>query len=231
MPNKISYISQGKGDIVLILHGWGQTKEMMLPLVDELKYRYKCIIIDMPGFGQSMFNGEKNIDEYTEVIREFLMKEKIKPKYIIGHSFGGKVAVNYYLKYGEISKIILMGSPVLKPRRTIKYFFKIIRNKILKKIFKTYKQRGSKDYNQCSIEMKKFFVNVVNTHYNKQIKNIRIPILLYWGDKDKAVPISKAKKLNKLLENSKLEIVKGTHFAYLENIYYTNMVIQAFLRG
>ena len=36
MPN-ISYIKEGKGEVILLLHGWGQNKEMMLPLIDNLK--------------------------------------------------------------------------------------------------------------------------------------------------------------------------------------------------
>ena len=76
--------------------------------------------------------------------------------------------------------------------------------------------------------MKTFFINVVNTHYDKIIKNIDIPILLLWGDKDDKVPLNKAKKINKLMENSELHIVKGNHFAYLLN--FSKLVLSKFFR-
>jgi len=231
MPNNISYISIGTGEVILFLHGWGQNKEMMLPLIDELKYKYRCIILDLPGFGNSIFNNSKNIDDYTEKIKEFLTENKLFPKYIVGHSFGGKIAIQYYLKYKNISKIIIIASPVLKPKRRFKYYYKIYKYKLMKKFRIRSLKKGSRDYNNCPNEMKRFFINVVNKHYNKDVKNINVPVLLLWGNKDKEVPINRAKKLNKKINNSELHILDGTHFAYLENIEFTKLIIQKFLRG
>ena len=78
--------------------------------------------------------------------------------------------------------------------------------------------------------MKNFFVNVVNTFYNKQLKSISIPVLLIWGDKDKQVPFNKAKQLNNKIKNSKLVSFEGGHFAYLENIELTKLHTYNFLR-
>ena len=102
MPKSIKYVSYGKGDIILFLHGWGQNKEMMIPLVEELKENYQCVILDLPGFGESRFNGATNMDEYTCELRKFLEENNMLPKYIVGHSFGGKLCIQYYLKYKDI---------------------------------------------------------------------------------------------------------------------------------
>ena len=228
--DKIKCLEYGEGDTILFLHGWGQNKEMMKPIVEELKYNYKCIIIDMPGFGESNFNNEKNLNEYTQTIYGFLERKDLRPKYIIGHSFGGKVALNYYFNYQGVEKIIFIGSPLLKPKRTIKYYFKIYTYKLKKILKKNIVNLGSKDYLDCKSEMKHFFINIVNTHFNKQIKQIKIPVLLIWGKKDDKVPLSKAKKLKKRIKKSELIIENGGHFAYLENIQYTRLIIQKFLR-
>ena len=228
MPNKIQYLVEGEGDVILFLHGWGQNKEMMYPLIEELKDKYKCVILDMPGFGESNFNNSNNIEEYTERIREFLKENNLLPKYIVGHSFGGKVGVEYYLKYKDIDKMVVIASPILKPTRTIKYYYKVYKHKIMKKFNK--RSKGSRDYDACPLIMKNFFVSVVNTHYNKKVKDITIPVLLLWGEDDKEVKISKAFKLRQLIENSKLYLTKGDHFAYLQNIEFTKLTIQKFLR-
>lgn len=229
MPN-IAYIDKGEKEVIVFFHGWGQNKEMMQPLIDNLKHKYRCIILDLPGFGNSSFDDSKNIDEYIKNLREFFNKENITPKYIIGHSFGGKLAINYYLKYKDIKGLVIISSPILKPRRTIKYYYKVYLHKLKKKFnLKTYNS-GSEDYKKCSSNMKRFFINVVNTHYNKKVKEIDIPTLLIWGNKDNKVPLNKAKKLNRKLKDSKLVIVKGGHFAYLENIEFTRLTIQKFLR-
>lgn len=231
MPNNIECVVKGKGDVVLFLHGWGQNKEMMLPLIEGLKHKYKCVLIDLPGFGKSNFNNSKTIGEYTENLREFLKERNLLPKYIVGHSFGGKLSVEYYLKYGDVNKICLLASPILKPRRTVLYFYKIYKYKLIKKLNKRKNINcGSEDYKQCPMDMKKFFINVVNTHYDKEVIKIKVPVLLLWGNKDEKVPLNKGKKLNKLIENSSLHIIEGGHFAYLKNVEFTKMILNKFIR-
>lgn len=232
MPSDIKYIVEGKGEVVLLLHGWGQNKEMMLPLIDCLKHKYKCVVLDLPGFGKTNFNDAKNIGEYVGKIRSFLEEKKLLPKYLVGHSFGGKLCIEYYLKYRDVSKIALIASPILKPTRSIRYYFKVYSYKLMKR-FKSVedKNAGSVDYKECKKVMKNFFVSVVNTHYDKTIKQIDVPTLLLWGDKDDKVPLNKAKKLNKLIQNSSLHIVKGGHFAYLENVEFSKLLLNKFFRG
>lgn len=229
MPN-ISYIEEGNGKTILFLHGWGQNKEMMYPLIEQLKNNYKCIIVDMPGFGDSKFNGEKNIEEYTETIKNFLEEKKIAPDYIVGHSFGGKVALKYYLKYKNIKGLIFIASPLLKPKRSIIYYYKIAKHKLKKKLKFNIQKSGSEDYRNCSDCMKTFFISVVNTHFDKEIKNIEVPVLLVWGRKDEKVPLFKAVKLHNIIKKSELQLENGGHFAYLENIEFTRLVIQRFMR-
>lgn len=231
MPNDIKYVCEGKGEIILFLHGWGQNKEMMLPLINELRFRYQCVVLDLPGFGESNFNEAINIKEYVQNIRAFLKEKNLLPKYIVGHSFGGKLAVEYCLQYKDLEKLAIIASPILKPKRGLKYYYKVYKYKLLKKIKKNKEIKGgSKDYNECNWKMKRFFVNVVNTHYDKSVKNIDIPVLMLWGDKDEKVNVNNAKKLNKLIENSNLYVMRGRHFAYLENVEFTKLVIQKFLR-
>ena len=186
MP-KLDYFIIGNGPIILFLHGWGQNKEMMFPFLDELKRKYTCVFIDMPGFGNSEYNNEKDIDEYCKTIHDFLLlKLHINPKYIVGHSFGGKVGLHYYLKYGNIKGITLIASPILKPKRGFKYYFKVYLYK-MKKLLKIKCNMGSVDYKNTKKEMRGFFINVVNTHYNKRLKEIKIPLLLIYSKKDEKV--------------------------------------------
>ena len=107
MPN-ISYIKEGEGEVILLLHGWGQNKEMMFPLIDNLKEKFTCVVVDLPGFGDTPFDNSINIEEYVNNLRKFLIDNNITPKYIIGHSFGGKVAIHYYLKYIQQELLFLL---------------------------------------------------------------------------------------------------------------------------
>ena len=190
MPS-LDFFVVGEGVPVLLLHGWGQNKEMMMPLANKLKNKYKCIFIDMPGFGNSGFNNEIDIDEYCRTIHDFLLlKLHINPKYIVGHSFCGKVAVNYHLKYNLKGGIVLIASPILKPKRGIKYYFKIYIYKLLKK-FRLNLNTGSSDYKNCNRKMKSFFVKVVNTNYNKKVDKIDVPVLMIYSKEDEKVEFNR----------------------------------------
>ena len=226
----ISYTQIGDGETILLLHGWGQNKEMMLPLIDTLKHKYKCVLLDLPGFGKSSFNNKVTLDDYCENIHQFLKENNILPKHIVGHSFGGKLAINYFLKYGCVSTLTIIASPILKPKRTLKYYYKIYKYKLKKKLHLKVNNHGSKDYIDCPLNMKKFFINVVNTSFDKYLDKVNIPTLLIWGASDDKVPLKKAKQLNNKIKNSELKILEGSHFAYLENIEFTRLIIQSFLR-
>ncbi len=229
MP-ELDYFILGEGPVILFLHGWGQNKEMMYPISENLFKKYKCVFIDMPGFGNSEYNNEKNIDEYCTRIHDFLLfKLHLTPKYVIGHSFGGKVGVHYYLKYGKIKGITLIASPLLKPKRGLKYYFKVYLYK-LKKLLRIKNYMGSNDYKNTKDEMKGFFISVVNTHYNKRLKEIKIPLLLIYSKEDCKVEYKKAKRINKKVRKSRLRVIKGDHFAYLDNRNIVSMEINNFIK-
>ncbi|MBF1106813.1 MAG: alpha/beta hydrolase, partial [Solobacterium sp.] len=48
---KTAYITEGEGLDMILLHGWGQNKEMMQAIFDHYKDRYRVFAIDFPGFG------------------------------------------------------------------------------------------------------------------------------------------------------------------------------------
>jgi pimeloyl-ACP methyl ester carboxylesterase len=228
LPN-LDYFILGKGPVILFLHGRGQNKEMMMPLVNRLKKHYTCVAIDMPGFGNSDYNQEINIEEYTKTIHDFLLlKLHLSPLYIIGHSFGGKVAIEYYLRYGHIKGVVLIASPVLKPKRTMLFYWNTIVYKIKKKL-KIKTSMGSSDYRNAK-ELKSLLVSVVNTHYDKKLKNIKIPLLLIYSKEDKKVDFIKAKKLKNKVKKSTLKVIKGDHIADLNNENKVSMEINNFIK-
>lgn len=228
MPN-LDYFVLGKGPAILFLHGWGQNKEMMLPLVNRLKKCYTCIAIDMPGFGNSEYNQEMTMQEYCKTIHDFLLlKLHTTPLYIIGHSFGGKVAMEYYLRYGNIKGIVLIASPVLKPKRKLSFYWNLFVYKV-KKGLKIKNNMGSEDYKNAK-ELKSLLVNVVNTHYNKRVNKIKTPLLLIYSKEDEKVDFIRAKQLNRKVKKSTLKVIKGDHFAYLNNENKVAMEINNFIK-
>ena len=92
----INYTQYGKGKDVVLLHGWGQNIQMMDPLGKNLSDEFRITILDFPGFGSSETpNFAYNISDYTESLHELLDSLGIDNPILIGHSFGGRVAISY----------------------------------------------------------------------------------------------------------------------------------------
>jgi pimeloyl-ACP methyl ester carboxylesterase len=136
---------------------------------------------------------------------------------LVCHSFGGRVGIKLAAKYGYlVDKLILADSAGIRPRRSISYYFKVIRHKVLTAL-KIPHKAGSGDYQKLDGAMRETFKNVVREDLSPYLCKINAPTLIIWGDKDRETPIYMARRLHRGIKNSGLTIYCGCgHFAYLE---------------
>ena len=231
----INYIQYGnpKGKDVVLLHGWGQNIEMMKPLGDNLE-DFLITIIDFPGFGESSEpTSAMTIYDYTEVLEELLKELKIRNPIVMGHSFGGRVAI-VYASRNVVEKLVLFGAPCIRHER------KSTKEKMLKSLkklpgmnsFGEYMKKyiGSEDYRNASPVMRETLVNTVNEDLTECAKKIEAPTLLIWGTLDTAAPIEEAKELEALLiDGALIELPGCTHYAYLEALPQVVNILNNFL--
>ena len=232
----VNYIQYGKGKDIILLHGWGQNIEMMKPIGDNLAENFKITIIDFPGFGESEEPKEDwNISMYAEMLGELVKKLNIKKPIIMGHSFGGRVAIRYSAN-NPIEKLVLFGSPCIRLQQK-----QPLKVQILKKI-KTLpgmekigeymkKYIGSRDYKAASPMMRQILVNTVNEDLSNYAKKIEEPTILVWGEDDTEAPVLEAKMLESIMPDAALIILPGTHYAYLENLGQVLNILNSFLGG
>ena len=232
----VNYIQYGRGKDIVLLHGWGQNIEMMQFLGDPLSNSYRITILDFPGFGESEEPQEVwNITDYANMLHELLTKLKIENPTLIGHSFGGRVAIRYAAQY-PVEKLVLFGSPcvITKKKQPLKVKALKAAKKIpgMKKIAEIAKNYiGYRDYKAASPMMRNILVQVVNEDLSDYAKKITAPTLLIWGDQDTEAPVEEAKLLEKLLKDGALIILPGTHYAYLENLNQVVNIINKFMEG
>ena len=219
----INYIQYGEGNDIVLLHGWGQNIEMMRPIGDNFQNRFRITILDFPGFGESEEPKEAwTIDDYELMLEEFLKKVNVKKPIVIGHSFGGRVAIRYSAR-NPISKLVLFGSPCIRIQEELSLGVKILKKlktlpglndlgEYMKKFI------GSRDYKAASPIMRQTLVNVVNEDLSKFAREIEEPTLLIWGTNDTEAPLNEAKELEKIMLDAALITLPGTHYAYLENL-------------
>lgn len=244
---RINYIDEGEGDNVLLLHGWGASIETMQPIVNALKYKYRVLAIDLPGFGLS--DSPKiawDSYKYADLVKKFIDILSLKDINLIGHSHGGRVSIILSSKYrGMVKKLILIDSAGIIAQKNIIYYYKVIKYKIYKKIYyllnknndtkmeKFYKKFGSEDFkNADNAVMRESLVKVLHDNVEDCLSMIKSATLIIWGENDKDTPIYMAQKLNKKIANSALIILeKAGHYSYLDDFYKFRLIIESFLNS
>jgi len=152
---------------------------------------------------------------------------------LIGHSFGGRIAIKYAVKYPEkIDKLILTGAAGIRHKLNTKQRLFYILAKAGKKILRfgrlasysqkiLYKLAREKDYYKASPRMKEIMKNVLAEDLTPYLGKIssrggsatggKTTTLLVWGREDKTTPLSDGKIMNEKIENSELVIFDGAN--------------------
>ncbi len=234
----INYVRFGnkKGKDIILLHGWGQNIEMMMPLGRPYEKKYCINILDLPGFGESEEpKFPWTLNDYEIMLEEYCKANKIKNPIIMGHSFGGRLAI-LYASRNKVSKLVLFGSPVTIEKSSNSLKVRILKSikkfPCMKKIaLKAKKYIGSRDYKAASEIMRGVLVNTVNKDLSEDSKKIAAPTLIIWGDYDTEASIEDAKLLEKNIKDAGLIVLNGTHYAYLENLNRVITILNNFLGG
>lgn len=223
----LKYKKVGNGKEIILLHGWGSNKETFDNVANHLKEDFCCYQIDLPGFGESELSRAYSLEDYTTVLREFILEHKIIKPIILGHSFGGRIAINYASMY-EVEKLVLINSAGIR-RFNLKVYLKIKCYKLFKK-FNLKKEFGSIDYKNSSDILKGTMNKIVPIDLRETMKYINSETLILWGEEDKTTPLKDGILMNKLINNSLLvKIPNSKHFPYLENFRYFMIMLNSFL--
>lgn len=188
-------------------------------------------MVDFYGFGNTPHpDYALTLDDYVKAIVDLINHYKMKSVSIVGHSFGGRVALKIASRYGYmLERMVLIDSAGIKPRRTLKYYYKLYRHKLLK-LLKIPHTAGSQDYRNLSPVMRKTFVNIVNENLSPLLSKITVPTLIIWGNKDKETPIYMARKFNKKIIGSGLVVLKNAgHYSYLEQPLKVLLILKSFM--
>jgi len=233
----VNYILYGKKDkkTIVLLHGWGQNIEMMKMVGDPLSDRFQVLILDLPGYGKSSeppFSW--TVYDYVEMLHELLDKLGIKDIILIGHSFGGKISLAYASKY-KVDKLVLFGSPFKPEINKVSFKTKVLKSMKKVPVIKNLegfakKHIGSTDYRNATPRMREILVLTVNLDITEDVKKIKCPTLIVWGEYDDAVPLERAYELEKLIKDAGVVVYDNcTHYAYLERLNQTINVLNSFL--
>lgn len=209
---------------IVILHGWGLSANVFSPLARELARNHLTVFApDLPGFGDSIIPDHAlKLEDYVHFLEEYFKKNNIEKPVLIGHSFGGRVALRYSLSHPEnLTTLVLTGTPGFTPVPKKKLALFISVAKIGKLFFLIpftsairdhvrqwyYYVVGARDYYRAQGVMKDTFKNIVAEELKTSMEHVRVPALLIWGADDIIVPVSVARRMKETIPGASLTVV------------------------
>lgn len=225
----INYQIKGEGRAIVLLHGWGGSSASLEKLQDFLAGAgFKVINLDLPGFGESDIPTKPlKLEDYVEYLAQTLTALKLEKPVLLGHSFGGKISMLYAKTYpNKISSLILVNASGIKPNNELKKNTLYYPTKVFGSVFdlpllkqikplirKLYYKLvvGEHDYVKSG-PMQETMKNIIARDLDDELKDIKTPTLVIWGEKDKDTPLWQGQKLATEINDARLEVVAdATH--------------------
>jgi len=249
---EVNYKINGKGKPLLILHGWGGSSTSWTKVLEILsKKGFRVICPDFPGFGRSKTPLKTwGVGDYVNFVNEFIKKipsEFAEPFFLLGHSFGGRVAIRFsVLNPQKIKSLILCDSAGIKQKWGLKerLIFRLakIGNAIFTpKILARFKDKARnlfyvflrhKDYAKANGTMKETMRKVLDEDILPDLSKIKTKTLIVWGERDKMVLVKYAFVFKEHIKDSKLIILpKIGHSLHLEVPEKLAEIIISFLKS
>jgi pimeloyl-ACP methyl ester carboxylesterase len=114
-------LDEGRGPVVVLLHGIASTSVTFDLLVPLLTPHYRVIALNLLGCGNSPAPDiDYTVDQHVEAVRKTLMRKGILfPFTLVGHSMGGIIAARFASRYGSwVKRLVMVGTPIYPPTPT-----------------------------------------------------------------------------------------------------------------
>ena len=121
-----SIIEAGEGPPVLMLHGLGGTKASFLPSIAALAPSFRTVAVDLLGFGDSdkPLGASYGPEFQARAVEQLLDALELERAHIVGHSMGGRVALELGFAHADRSDGLVLMTPAmawLRERRWAPY--------------------------------------------------------------------------------------------------------------
>ena len=198
---------------VVALHGWGRSGLDFARVLDGLD----ALAPHLPGFGITPEPPTAwGTTQYADALATALAGSE--PVVVVGHSFGGRVAVRLAAEYPElVSGLVLTGVPLVRlvPAPKPALGFRVVRALAKaglvseKTLEKQRNKRGSADYRAANGIMRAVMVATVGETYRDDLERITAPARFVWGALDTAAPADAGKVASELVAGASFREVAG----------------------
>jgi pimeloyl-ACP methyl ester carboxylesterase len=236
----------GKGENVVLAHGWPWSSYSWHRVVPELAREYRVHWFDMPGYGKSDKQAEQrtSLDVQGQVFCEMLEHWRVDRPIVVAHDFGGASTLRAHLLHGcEFSRYVLMNVVAMRPWGS-EFFSHVGRHveafqglppHIHKAVVQAYirgaivNEIDAVDFDMLvepwlSDEGKDSFYRQfaqADERYTAEIEpafaSIRCPVMILWGEDDPWIPLQRGQALRDRVKPQAFETLQGVgHLPQLE---------------
>lgn len=248
----VRYFYGGKGDSLLVIHGGGGGVNAWIGNLKLLTEHYAVYAPDLPGFGNSQSIDDRfNVPEYVDFIERFSAELGLDQFYLIGHSVGGGIAIQYALDHPEkIKRLVLISSLFLG--KEIAFWARylstpsILRHLgmaglimfdaltwFLKQFSLSFTLKPPFTRIQIGIGKSIMSLKGQTTVLLDQLTGLMMPTLLIWGAKDSVVPVKHAFAAAGEIPDCRVYIFEdGGHHIHNQNIQeFSRLLVSFFGKG
>jgi len=251
--SKIHYRVKGKGNAIVLVHGFLGSKDLWKDQESDFSKGYKTISLDLPGHGKSESLGYVHSMEILGDLLFALIKHlKIRKITLVGHSMGGYVALAFAEKYTDhIKRLILVNTTAasdskerLKSRKQLIQLLPKKRKELLNQLVKSFfvidnfKRRYiMKSYRRwaAACDSKGIVASVRGMMERKEreiiLKFAPYPYLIIAGEKDPIIELKQNQSESKLNPTGELvNLQESGHISPMEQSWRLNRIILQFLK-
>lgn len=222
----LKYLELGSGPTLLFLHGAIATAHAYEPLLASLAKQYHIIAPIHPGHGGSFTPPASwTVYAFADFYRQVVARMKISPALLMGHSFGGTVAL--LLAAGAMGKrVVVMDAPCLPFALSPPDYLRILvaeaedvlrRRGNLSHIMETAAAAGTlaQTVIRHPEDIPMLFRQGPKLDITKELRSITVPVDIFWGANDQLVPISVGQTMVSIIPHSRLLVFpnRGHNYA------------------
>jgi len=217
------------GSAVVLIHGIPGSSRSWAAVARALAPEHIVVVPDLLGFGDDGPWNELDAEAQATALAASLDRQGIGKATIVGHDFGGPIAMTLYASrpdlfetFGLLATNAFPDTPIPFPLSTVNW--PIVGNGMARMLFSApalkmmLRMFGSTELGNPE-SVRAIFTDALQNleerygHYPAILREIRVPSLVLWGDRDPFFPVEQGRRLADLLQDGDLEVIRGAgHF-------------------
>ncbi len=240
---KFKYIEEGQGEPLILLHGLFGALSNFKDLIDHFRNTHKVVVPMLPLFDLDLLH--TSVSGLEKHVHKFIEIQDYQNVHLLGNSLGGHVALLHVLKHPQrIKTLTLTGSSGLfengmgdtYPKRGDYEYIKrkteltfhdpaMATKELVDEVYDIVNQRTK------VIKIIALAKSAIRNNLGEELKEIKMPTLLVWGNNDTITPPFVGKEFERLIPNSVLHFIDQCgHAPMMEQPVRFNLILDEFLK-